>query len=453
MSKTQGKEPADARRLAALALAEALEQGDELTPIDPDVSMLSEPDRRLARLIIRHSIQRKLSLQCLLDHFLKQPLVELEINMQAILLTGAAQLILMDRLPSYAVVDRSVALAKLIVRPGAGGMVNAVLRKVAGLKQDIESADWNPAADALPLEQGVLRLSQDVLPNPDDHAAHISQAFSIPRPLLDRWLHVFSEQETLRFCQHALCIPPILIATGSDNPKSLANLPMGLIPHDDANTAVYQADQDATPLTDILSAHPTWRVQDPTSAAAMGILQNHTDLTKAIQTALDLCAGKGTKTAQLADLLPHAKITSTDLHVVRRSTLIEAMANRSNVSVTSYNHALVGPYDFIVLDVPCTNTGVLARRPEARYRFTKKNLQTIVQLQREIIEQAIKAMSPGCLLLYATCSIEPDENQHQIQRLIDRHQAELIDQKVSLPDGPEPSQWRDGGYVALLRWK
>jgi 16S rRNA (cytosine967-C5)-methyltransferase len=108
-----------------------------------------------------------------------------------------------------------------------------------------------------------------------------------------------------------------------------------------------------------------------------------------------------------------------------------------------------GAFDRILVDVPCSNSGVLARRPEARYAG---GLDCLVKLQREILEDTLPWLAPGGLLAYSTCSVWPEENERQIEQLLERH-AELgvVSERAVLPESGEPLGYHDGGYLAVLR--
>ena len=120
------------------------------------------------------------------------------------------------------------------------------------------------------------------------------------------------------------------------------------------------------PLRDVLDRHPDALVQDPTTSGAvrrtMGLSPG---------TILDYCAGRGTKTRQLAAVHPEARIIATDVDEVRFDALVELAADSPRIDVVEPDEAraMVGQIDLLVLDVPCSNTGVLPRRPEARLRF------------------------------------------------------------------------------------
>ena len=106
--------------------------------------------------------------------------------------------------------------------------------------------------------------------------------------------------------------------------------------------------------------------------------------------------------------------------------------------------------DLILLDVPCSNTGVLARRPEARYRFNRPNRRELVQLQKQIATEAIDRIVLGGYVLYSTCSICELENQQITQFICEKAQGKIISQQMTLPQG-QGNTYQDGGYFALIQ--
>ena len=110
--------------------------------------------------------------------------------------------------------------------------------------------------------------------------------------------------------------------------------------------------------------------------------------------------------------------------------------------------------DLLVLDVPCSNTGVLARRVEAKYRFSPETLASLVDLQRQIIADTLSLLGDQGHLLYATCSIEDAENEKQAEWLVRWHPARIVSSVRRLPSsgpGDPPTQYSDGGFFALLK--
>ncbi len=468
----------NAREVVAVAVARAAEEFRDMTPREPDVAALDERGRALATAIHRTVLQRWLTLEYLLDLHLRQPLHNMEPLLQGVLLTGAAQLIFMDRLPRHAVVDEAVSSAKRLVREGAAGVVNAVLRKVAALPEaTVYDQTWTPAADRLPLEHGWIPLSQPCLPDPAKKLdLHLTVATSHPRRLVRRWLAHFGPEETTRLCWHGTFNPPVVVALGGDTQgatqhpvsgavcpgemKEVASLCLPscdtpskrlltpfLTPHGQPGFAVFEGSHDQ--LVTLLAADPARRVQDV--AAARPIVSTAKLVPRLI---LDYCAGRGTKTRQLAALHPNTDIIATDSDPVRLATLRQALADRPRVTVTAMEQlpAILGDrkVDLLLLDVPCSNSAVIARRPEARYRFGPSPLHKLTVLQQQIIDATWHLLAPGGHLLYATCSLELEENTHQIRRVVAQYGATLLHEELLMPCG-SGTAYQDGSYHALLQ--
>ena len=115
---------------------------------------------------------------------------------------------------------------------------------------------------------------------------------------------------------------------------------------------------------------------------------------------------------------------------------------------------MIGAVDLLVLDVPCSNTGVLPRRPEARLRFSMPALETLMGIQRQIFADTIPCLAPAAHVLYSTCSLEPEENEQMPKWLGKWHGWELVDETKVLPrgvPGDGPDRYCDGGYAALMK--
>ncbi len=386
----------DARRVVAVALGYAADQFPNLAPTTLDVSALGAADRQLALAIHRTALQRWMTLEFLLNQHLKQPMHRLEPKLRGVLLSAAAQLMMFDRLPRHAVVDESVKLARRLVRAGAAGLVNAVLRRLA--------------------EQSTCPL-----PDPHDRAHYLSVVTSHRKALVSRWIDQFGELQTTQLCRHGVQTPPVWVALEDGRFKSWEGS------HAD--------------LVAFLREDPHRRVQDP--AAAMPVSAT-ADLRPGV--IVDFCAGKGTKARQAATLHADAQVLTHDVDAAAVATLQTDLADLSNVRPLDGNSPIA---DLLILDVPCTNTGALARRPEAKYRFSARSLESLVKLQRRIVQQALPLVRSGGQVLYCTCSLEPGENRGQVDWLIRQTGASLVSEQLTLPrSAPD---YHDGSYFALLR--
>ncbi|MFW5682647.1 MAG: hypothetical protein ACOC1G_06540, partial [Phycisphaeraceae bacterium] len=354
--------------------------------------------------------------------------------------------VFMDRLPAYAVLDRGVEIARRLIRLGAAGLTNAVLRKLDRLIVDRHEGEREPAADVVPRLGSRVQLREDVLPDPSDLRAHLVVAWSVPRRLIDRWFERLGPEQAVAMCRCAARTPPAILAVDADADE-LHNEP-GLSPHETPGFAVWHPVHagEGSRLGDLLDRHPGWRVQDPTSAAAVGLAREMAGVGRV----LDFCAGRGTKTRQLAAMFPHARIDATDTQPQRRSELASAIQDSANVRVIDPDDAWTQRYDLILLDVPCSNTGVLARRPEARYRFSRQDLNELTAIQRRLLETASRSLTPTGRILYSTCSVEAEENDRMVQSFCDRSGFAVAAEHRILPAGERDETYHDGGFAALL---
>ena len=169
---------------------------------------------------------------------------------------------------------------------------------------------------------------------------------------------------------------------------------------------------------------------------------------------LDLCAAPGGKATHLAELSnDQATIHACD---ISEEKLTRMQNNAARLRLGSVQPVLVdragdrvpnGPFDAVLVDVPCSNTGVLARRPEARWRFREADLPELVKMQTRLLMTAFDRVRPGGRIAYSTCSIEPEETSQLMATLVRTVPAmSLVSEHLQLPGQPS-----DGAYVALLR--
>lgn len=435
-----------ARKAVVRTLQQQAKSRRSMPPLTVDPTGLDPRDRRLATAIHRTTVQRWITLEAILDAHLKKPLAKLEPILQAVLLSGAAQIVFMDKLPAHAVVHEQVEIAKNRLRRGAASLANAVLRKVAEIVVDrTETGGWVPARDAIPFGDGAIRLADPILPSLDDWSDHLSVATSHPVELVDAWLGRYGAETVRDLVLHSAMNPPAVVYAPSVDPDAIADRAE---PHSVAGFFVWSGDHGA--LESLLAAGPDRWVQDPASAAPVtGTAQHLADSPPAI--VIDACAGRGTKTRQLAHVFPAARIVATDIDAARLGVLRESFADHDRVDVVDPDR--LGDYegraDLLLLDVPCSNTGVLARRPEARYRYTENSLGSLSAVQREIVDQTAPLLADGGIVLYATCSIEPTENDEQAAWIADRLGRSVLARRTILPAGAGRS-YHDGSYHAII---
>ena len=404
---------------------------------------LSEQDRTLAVAIDQAAARHWLTLAHLLTRHLRQPWEQLEPAVQAALIGGAAQLFYLDSVPDHAAISETVQWAKTTIRPGAGKLTNAILRRVAESRIGQVDAFDAAAVNHLPLADGrALVLGGE--PWSHDPVERIAQQTGHRTWMLQSWATEYGKPAATGLAMHNLIHAPIIITGPSDEPPPIQIAAAH-------NIAGFHIAAQGTMFAGVAlgGAHP-WRVQDPGTAEALSLSAS---LNPSI--IIDFCAGRGTKTHQLLHMHRDARIISTDVNDLRRKDLHAAFADVPRVTVIDPEQVPehIGMADLLVLDVPCSNSGVLARRIEARYRITESAMEELVSVQRQVIADSLTLLAPGGHLLYATCSIDPRENQLQVEWINHWHRMPIEAQRVTLPGGrpgDEASRYTDGGYAGLL---
>jgi 16S rRNA (cytosine967-C5)-methyltransferase len=265
------------------------------------------------------------------------------------------------------------------------------------------------------------------------------------------------EARVLQFARHDNREPTTIVrlmsgATVDSLRATTTDDAVRLVPHEQSGMVVVQGSKRAL-LAD-WSRRGLAQVQDPTSASIV----DHLDLRPG-QRVLDRCAGLGTKTIQIVERIgPAGSVLAVDPNHHRIQGLQRLLDERGIGNVHVREVAFLGgecidPYDRILVDAPCSNSGVLPRRAEARYAQDDRSLASLRQLQLDILNDTIPHLSPGGSLVYSTCSVWPEENEDLVSTFLSAHlQIRLIVQQSVLPslDSDDPTRYHDGGYFAVL---
>jgi 16S rRNA (cytosine967-C5)-methyltransferase len=416
---------------------------------------LSPADRRLATQLVYGVLRRRGTLHALLRPLVSRQPHQVEPWLWNALALGAYQLALLTQIPPHAALYETVQLAVHFGRPGARGFLNGVLRSFAALLTPDAAA--GPAADALPLENGgYRRLSRPVLPEPAAHPVeYLAAAFSLPSWLVERWLPRFGVDECQRLGFWFAGPSPLTLRC---NPLRISRDALLAAWQQAGHTATTGAHAQAVrlldgfPLRDLPGYAEGWfSVQDESSMRVASALAPEPG-----SSILDLCSAPGGKTTHLAELMGNrGRIVACDVDERRLRTVSE-LAQRLGLGIIETcrldsaqpdEAAPPGPFDAVLVDVPCSNTGVLGRRPEVRWRLQPEDLRQLVALQERLLHLAAGRVRRGGVVVYSTCSIEPEENQQLVQTFLNqRPDFHLEAEEESSPGRPS-----DGGYWARLR--
>ncbi len=417
-------------------------------------SGLSATDRGLATQLAYGTLRRRGALLALLDPLVSRPRHQVEPWLWEALALGAYQLALLSHVPAHAAIHETVELAALYGRPGAKGFLNAVLRALAGLLTGEEAP--GPASDALPLEQGrYRRLARPVLPEPAAHPVeYLAAGFALPAWLVRRWLERYGEEECHRLGFWFAGPAPVTVRCNPLRTTREALLAAwaeaGIKAEPGEHPQAVRLCEGGS-IRELPGYEQGWfSVQDESAMRVAAALSPTPG-----QTVLDLCAAPGGKATHLAELMQdRGRVVACDVDDRRLrnvATLAERLGLRSVETCRLFperDEALPpGPFDAALVDVPCSNTGVLGKRPEVRQRLRPPDLGELVALQTRLLRLALRAVRPGGAAVYSTCSIEPEENGRVVRTVL----AEAPEWRLEAEEESVPGKPADGGYWARLR--
>ena len=433
-----------ARTLLDRALEEAAEKGQSLR-----VGLMTE--------LVYGTIRNLATLDLLLDACAKKGLRKVEDSVLAHLRIAAYQLVFLDNVPAAIAVNEAVSAVG--VRSHVRGFVNGVLRKLGRLVTRRTSDDTPPlgvpSTRRLPgRDGGWIVLSDPLLPAVEQEPDRwLASAASLPLSLAARWIETHGLEGALEIARAQNAPPPVTLRVNtlrSTRDEVLALLTREGTPGREGGRP------DSVVLGGGLSAggfDPLWAgmatVQDETAMAVAPLLAP-----KPGERVVDLCAAPGSKTTHLAQLMnDEGWIDALDVDAGRVAKIDQAAAR---LGIKCIHTALVdpndprpeeGPADCVLADVPCSNTGVLRRRVEVRWRIGALRLPELLKLQARLLDRAVDLVRPGGRVVYSTCSIEHAENGAQVEALLGRRD----DIRLESEHSQMPTRGGgDGGYTALL---
>lgn len=410
---------------------------------------LAPVDRRLATHIAYGVLRRRGTLLALLAPLVSRPLDRVDPFVIEVLCAGAYQLTLLTQIPPHAALNETVELAAAFGMPHVKGFINGVLRSLSSL---VTSDRLNaPAADALPLEGGSYRrLAQSVLPDPRRQPVeYLSRGFGLPMWLATRWQERYDTEECHRLGFWFAGPAPLTLRV---NPlRTTRQQMLEILPQAEAgeHPQAIRLREHAT-IRDLPGYSEGWfTVQDESAMRVSSAVDPQPGWS-----ILDLCSAPGGKSTHLAELMGDSgRIVACDVDDGRLATVRE-LAGRlglsciETVKVDPYRPESIpeGPFDAVLVDAPCSNTGVMGRRPELRWRLSPDDIRELVALQGRLLKRAISRVKPGGVVIYSTCSIEPEENGERVRGVAVESGLILELEESSIPGKPA-----DGGYWARLR--
>lgn len=413
-------------------------------------------DRLLGNELALGVVRREGTLDAILARRLKRPIDRQDPRVLRVLRIGAYQVLFLDRVPRSAAVDTAVDLVRQAGQSGAAGMVNAVLRAVCDLASDRPAA---PAAAAEQPRRSVPRgdgtwtlLAEDVFPDPtDDLAGNLADRYGVPRAAVARFLADHGDAGARQILDASVARPPVSVRprAGRTADVEAALAAAGIECEREGPCLLVRGGGNVKKL-------PLWDegafvIQDATAAEAPEALG---DVSGA--RILDVCAAPGGKTIVLAERAGAAgHVVAVDLPGPRVLQMLTDFARRGagNVEVvpadaTDAAQLPPGPFGAVFVDAPCSNSGVLAKRVEARRRLADDGARaSLAEIQARLLDAASTRVAGGRPLAWSTCSVDSDENGARVRAFLAAHpDFRLVSERTTLPVAGR----RDGGYVAVL---
>ena len=371
------------RRLAADMLDSVLRRHrplDELLDSTTEFARLPERDRALVRVLVATVLRRLGTLRHLVESFLDRGLPAQAPRAETALLLGAAQIVFLN-VPDHAAVDLSVRLARADRRAaGFAGLINAVLRRLA--------------------REGNARL-----------AAVDTAVLDAPDWLMTRWIAAYGVATAGAIAAANRNEPALDLSVKTDPDSWAKKLGGRVLPTGSVRVI-------ASGAVNALSgfAEGAWWVQDAGASLPARLFGDVRGRRVA-----DLCAAPGGKTAQLA--LAGAAVTAVDRAPARLQRLRDNLARlalTADIVAADVEKWSAEPFDFVLLDAPCSSTGTIRRHPDVAWLKSTGDIVKLSALQRRLLDRAVVLTKPGGTLVYCTCSLEPEENEQVIADLLAR---------------------------------
>jgi len=402
-------------------------------------------ERRLATELVYGTIKAKNTLDWVIGQHASRSLDKMTVWVRNVLRMGAYQLLYLDRIPPSAACNEAVNLTKRYGHMGTAKFVNGILRAIARSKEQIQFPDI--ASD--PVE-------------------HIALRFSHPAWLVQRWIARFGVEETIQLCKKNNETPNMSVRTnllkGTRQELKQQLEADGLTVEESrwAPEGLLIEGFSALGQLDALR-QGLFQVQDESSMLVAHVLDPQPG-----EFIIDACGAPGGKTTHIAQRMGNqGRVLSTDVHA-HKLKLTAENCERLGIDIVEaktmdarFMHELyAGQAERVLVDAPCSGLGVLRRKPDSRWRKCPEMLVELPNLQLAILESAAQCVKPAGILVYSTCTIEPEENEEVIKRFLSGHPEFILEHAGKLLPEPHPAEMVqlyphrdnvDGFFIARMR--
>ncbi len=392
----------------------------------------SDSDKKYLYQTISGVVTWKIKLDWIIDNLSNRPIKKIEHKLLNYLYIGLHNILHLDSLPDYATINEVVEAAKRECGAKSSGFLNAILRSFLKSDKNI----------SLPEEA-------------DSKTKHLSVKYSHPEWMIERWIKYFGEDETEKICEWNNSLP---VDTIRINPKK--NDRDLFIQYLKSEKLFLNNKIESSHFVDVSSLSKLLRsdwfvkgnfsVQSRSSSLPVFALDPKPD-----DVIIDLCAAPGGKTSLMAELSGNkAKILAVDNKQSRNKLVFDTIArlDLKNVSVAlGDGSSMKLPLaEKILIDAPCSGTGTINRKPDIKLHRNKNDINKLTKIQYSLLKNAAKFIKPGGIIVYSTCTIEPEENEEVIRRFLSEHENFM---GVALPNIPVFDKRYENCMISVLPYK
>lgn len=428
--KPKRKPFADSRTMAWIALnreQRGVHIEDLLDQIFAEANP-SQQERSFAVELANGVTRWRLRLDHIISYLLADPTRAIPKDLRNLIRLGLYQIFFLDRIPAHAAVDLTVEMTKANQGSHISGFVNAILRRA------IRERDSIPLPDA---------KTQPV--------QHLSVVYSHPQWLVERWLSRYGFEAVTALCKWDNRPPVVYLKANLRKTSAeavLLDLAQGKIETGEAKGAHIPLVRPGRIGNLAAIREGRAYVQDPSSGLVvelLGIKEN--------ERVTDLCSAPGGKAAGIAEKIGNGVLVTADLNFDRLQVVKE---NLRKLGENPFLCVMDGQasalrnraFDAILLDAPCSNTGVLSRRSESRWQKSPQDISRLSALQSVMLSSAASLVKPGGRLVYSTCSLEPEEDQLVVEAFL-RNNPQFVLEPARLF---VPAEYDNSGFLQIQPW-
>ena len=390
-------------------------------------SYLERLDRRFLKRLIEGTIERRITIDHVLDLYSNIPVRKMKKQIRTALRMGTYQLLYMEAVPAHAAVKETVGLVRKRGFASLSGFVNAVLRNIERNKHDLKYPD--PETDPI---------------------GYMSVYYSCPEWIVQKLITEAGREKAESLLELSVTVRPVtarvnLSVSSVDSVMKRCSCTTSILPE----CAVVLSDID-----DITSLEPfkdgSIFIQDISSMLVCIAADIKED-----DTVIDLCAAPGGKALHAADIATFGRVMALDVSESKADKIRENIQRCGFTNITTrvgdatvYDESLRDLADVVIADVPCSGLGVIGRKNDIKYNMTSGSVDSLAALQKQILSNAVRYVRPGGILMFSTCTCSEAENIENFRFLTDDCKLEPVDFYDRLPEVLKNTTAREG-YLQL----